>query len=613
MAMLKAVRDSLALLSIRDRRQLYTVTAAQMATSLLDLIGVLLIGLVGSLSILAIQDLPTPPRVQGILETLGLSEWSIGSLVILVGLVACGFLLAKSLISTILIRRIFAFLAGKQAIVSARLTRDLLSQPLTFVHQRSSQETSYALVQGATSATLVLLGQAVIFVSEASLLFLLGLFLLIVNPIIAVASIGFFCIVAFLLQLVLGTWASRTGSGAARSDIASLDSIQEAISAYREITVASRRGFYVERIGQLRQAAARYAADLQFIGTFPKYVFEVALVIGGFSLATMLFVTQDAVTATGTLALFLASATRVMPSLLRLQTASLTMRNAAGTASSTIDLAQALSHCAARPSESTPDGGAVTCATAESSSFSPEVRMLNVAHTYPGTVEPSVTDASLQLLPGSSLAIVGPSGAGKSTLVDLILGVLEPQHGEVLLGSLAPAAAVARWPGAVSYVPQEVTIANSSIRQNIALGLPDLEIDDSLAWEAIARARLTDVVADMPEGLYTVVGERGFRLSGGQRQRLGIARALYSRPSLLVLDEATSALDAQTEEAITQTILDLEGSVTTIVIAHRLSTIRNADQVIYLDGGRIIARGSFDEIRSTVPAFDRQASIMGLR
>ena len=207
---------------------------------------------------------------------------------------------------------------------------------------------------------------------------------------------------------------------------------------------------------------------------------------------------------------------------------------------------------------------------------------------------------------------MGPTGAGKSTLADVILGVLKPDAGRVTIGGLTPIEAVTHWPGAIAYVPQEVAMVNGSIRENVALGLPVEIIDDSRVWEALDRANLGEFLEQNREGLDTVIGEGGMKLSGGQRQRLGVARALYTRPKLLVLDEATSALDAETEDAIVKTFQSLEGEVTTITIAHRLATIRHSDQIAYLETGHVITCGNFDEVRRLVTNFDRQAQLLGL-
>lgn len=210
------------------------------------------------------------------------------------------------------------------------------------------------------------------------------------------------------------------------------------------------------------------------------------------------------------------------------------------------------------------------------------------------------------------MSFVGQSGAGKTTLADLILGVLEPDAGEIRIGHLKPINAIKRWPGAVGYVPQDVLIFNGTVRQNVALGYSEGEIIDARIWEALENAQLVEFVRGLPLGLDTPVGDRGSKLSGGQRQRLGIARALYTLPKLLVLDEATSSLDGGTEADISRAINQLKGKVTVIMIAHRLSTVKNSDVVHYLSEGKLLASGTFSHVRSQIPEFERQASLMGL-
>ncbi len=433
------------------------------------------------------------------------------------------------------------------------------------------------------------------------------------SSLVALASIAFFATVSIIWQQTMGGWATRVGPIAATADIASLNSIQEALAAYREITVLDRRALYVDRVQALRWQAAKSAADRNFIAMFPKYIFEAALVIGGFVLTLVLFATQEAVQAVGTLALFLAAGNRVMPSMLRLQSASLGLRSGAATASTAFKLAEDLGNPLETPISNSVAQVIRGRLAAGHPDFEPTIIVSDVTVTYPGTPEPALRSASLEVAVGKSAALVGPTGAGKSTLADVILGVALPERGQVFLGGLSPTEASQRWPGGVSYVPQNVALADGTVRDNVALGLPIEAIDDQLVWEALTRAHLAEFLRSERDGLDTRVGESGVRLSGGQRKRLGIARALYSKPKLIILDEATSALDAEIEAAITQTLRDLEGEVTMVIIAHRLSTVQHVDSVTYLDRGGIVAQGTFSEVRKQVPSKERQAHLIGLQ
>jgi ABC-type multidrug transport system fused ATPase/permease subunit len=241
--------------------------------------------------------------------------------------------------------------------------------------------------------------------------------------------------------------------------------------------------------------------------------------------------------------------------------------------------------------------------------FNPEIEIKNLRLLYPSATINALNSISLKIQPGSLVAIVGPSGAGKTSLIDVLLGVIKPTDGMVLISGLKPAEAIQKWPGAIAYVPQDISISNGTIAQNVALGYELSEVDESKIWQALETAQLSTHVKGLSDGIHTHVGERGSKLSGGQRQRLGIARALLSNPKLLVLDEATSALDGKSELDVSDAIYALKGAMTVVLIAHRLSTVRQADMVIYLDHGDLIAAGTFDQVRLEVPDFDQQAKL----
>jgi len=292
------------------------------------------------------------------------------------------------------------------------------------------------------------------------------------------------------------------------------------------------------------------------------------------------------------------------------------IRLATGTGAVTLELVSDLERAEANDHfqlVASPEVGKLDDSARESyKGFNPVVSLSSLSIAYPGSQSLALNSVSFDVKANHMVALVGSSGAGKSTLADVILGVLMPDTGSVLISGVDPHKCIERWPGALAYVPQDVAVLSGTVRENVALGIPLELISDSLVWEALERAQLSTFLRVSRDGIDTVVGENGVQLSGGQRQRLGIARALYSRPKLLVLDEATSALDAETERIITETLDSLAGDVTLIVIAHRLATVRHCDQVIHLSDGRITGHGTFEEVRTQVPEFNRQAELLGL-
>jgi ABC-type multidrug transport system fused ATPase/permease subunit len=244
--------------------------------------------------------------------------------------------------------------------------------------------------------------------------------------------------------------------------------------------------------------------------------------------------------------------------------------------------------------------------------FKRQIRLDGVSFRYPGAAQDAVRDVDLTIRRGEIVALVGPTGAGKSTLADIVLGLLEPTAGRVLIDDYDLAQGARGWQRLIGYVPQEIYLANDALAANIAFGFPPEEIDYNRIERSLALAQLDGLVGRLPDGLETRVGERGVRLSGGERQRLGLARALYLRPTMLVLDEATSALDNSTEAQISSTFRSLHGTVTMLVIAHRLSTVRESDRVVFVDHGRVVGSGPFRELERELPAFAHMVELAAL-
>lgn len=596
---------STAVLSPSDKRKILIVTVLQICLGFLDLLGVLVIGVLGALSITGLQSDKPGTRVESVLRLLHLEGTSYQTQIGILGASAVILLVGRTILSIIFTRRILFFMSRRGAQISANLISRLLSQPFLTIQNRTIQETLFSVTRGVEFITLQVLAVAVVLVADISLLLIMAVGLFVVDPITAAGTIFIFSVIGFSLYRLMHVRAGTLGTKSAVLNIKSNEKIVEVFSSYRESVVRNRRDFYAREIGKLRFDLADTMAELNFMPYISKYVIETTVVLGALLMGLTQFISQDATHAVGTLAIFLAAGTRIAPAVLRIQQGSVQIRGSLGMASPTLDLIDALGN--APLVENVDDTVDVI-----HEGFVAGIEIRNVSLTYPGKSEPAISNISLSIPMGSSVAFVGPSGAGKTTIVDVLLGVLAPDIGEVTISGLAPLAAVAKWPGAVSYVPQDVVISNGSIRENVALGFPIEVATDELVLAGLKVANLANFVDRLPEGFNTSVGERGTKISGGQRQRLGIARAMFTRPHLLVLDEATSSLDGKAEASISDAIHSLHGSTTVVMIAHRLSTVRNVDIVVYLSEGKVIATGTFDQVRKAVPDFDRQAQLMGL-
>jgi ABC-type branched-subunit amino acid transport system ATPase component len=577
----------------------------QLALSILDLIGVALVGILATLALNGIGSNTPSGKVANFLQLIGIDDFSLQRQAAILGVSAVLLLIGRTVLSVIFVRRTLFFLSRRGAMISSSLFSKVISQSLQGIQKHSTQEYLYSITGGVEIITLRILAQFVTLISDGSLLLVMVIGLLFVDPTLAVTSFFALGIVSYALYRMMHTRARKLGLLNSHTDIGSRESITEALTTYREISVKNRQSHYVHEVSKARMQIANILAENNFMPYMSKYVIESTVVVAALLISATQFLLTDAIQAIGTLSVFLAAGTRIAPAILRLQQGAIQIQSGLGTATTTLQMIEELKNLPLAKTEISPFRSSHT-------GFNPEVNISGLTLTYPGQTSPALVDINLKISPGSITAIVGPSGAGKTSLIDVILGVISPDVGEVFISQINGKLAIERWPGAIAYVPQDISISNCSIAQNVALGFEVDEIGEDAINEALNTAHLSDLIENLPEGIKTQVGDRGAKLSGGQRQRLGIARALISHPKLLVLDEATSALDAESELEISNAILKLKGDTTMILVAHRLSTVRNADLVVYMSGGKILATGTFDEVRNAIPHFDVQAKLLGI-
>jgi ATP-binding cassette, subfamily B, bacterial PglK len=595
----------LRILSPRDRRKLLGVAVIQIFLAGLDLVGVAIVGILGSLAINGISSKGPGDRVEKLFSTLHLTDLSIQEQAAILGLTATVVLLGKTLISVFFTRKVLFFLSRRSAILTDDLLRRIIVQPLVKIQEYSSQQMLYTVTAGVYTVTVGILGTTVLIITDSALLITLLLGMLVIDPLVAVITILIFACIGVILYSLMHLRMRKLGAKDSALSIESNQKIIELFGSYREIFVRNRQTAYIDGISKIRGELSNTLADMSFMPNISKYVIEMTVVFAAVLVSAVQFYFYDAAHAVATLALFLAASTRIAPAVLRLQQSSLVVKGSLGSASQTLRFFENL---APQPVSTTD----VNIFPIAHDGFEGAVSVRNISYQYPNSNAEVISDVSLEIHPGEFVAVVGASGAGKSTLMDLLIGVLNPDTGSILISGIAPKNVVSRWPGAIGYVPQEISIIDGTIAENVLLGFELTTSNESFVIEALNVASMSEFVESKANNIHTRVGEAGTRLSGGQRQRLGIARAMVTKPKLIFFDEATSALDGQTEAEISQSIQNLKGQVTLVMIAHRLSTIRYADRVIYMDSGKVVAQGSFEEVRRMIPDFEKQAQLMGL-
>lgn len=594
-----SLRLALSYLSRSDRRRLTLVAVVTAGVALLDLVGLVVIGvLTAALSGTLLENATVPDYVPSFIDPT--DSRTMGMLAALAGLA----FMTKSALSWRLNHRVLRFLARREAGVATALFDKVGLAPFISIRQQTTQ----AIIEGVRTGSqglVMLLAQTIAAAAEVTLLVVVSCLLLFLNPVAFVLVGALFGMVFLITTRFTRHRVFQAAQRAATSAVETAEVLAEAIGLAREARIYHLHPTYRKRLVEAELRYTMRTAEVVSWQQLPRYVFESALVLSIALIGVVALTTSDQSTAAATIAVFLAASSRVMPSLVRLQNNVNGIRVAQGQVQLTEAIralpdaptGEALPLPPPRPpgAPTPPDGP-------------PTVRLTRISFRYPGRDEPAIDDVSLCIPSGARVALVGGTGAGKSTLADLILGVLQPDTGQVEL--LTRNGTKRKF--SVGFVAQDVYLTAASIAENVALGVPSELIDERLVAEVLDQSQMTDVVAAQPQGIWTPVGERGVRLSGGQRQRLGIARALYRRPELLVFDEATSALDAITEAELTAVLRRLSPHITIVVVAHRLATVRDADLVVLLERGRVVDIGRFYELVERRADFALAASLQGV-
>lgn len=587
-----------------ERTTWYLLTSARALLSVLDLFGILAIGFIVTSTALFLTQGSSPDRL---LEFAGLQLPAVTAqtLPIVASAILATFLL-KAILSILITRTTAYFVATVEARAAKAIAHSVFGGDLDQARQRSREEVSYAIQFGSPAAFNNLLNFTSTVIAEGCLFLLICVGFFLIDIWATIAAVAYFSIIGFVLQYFVGTLMARAGAIAAKKTVEANDAVGDLISVFRELSVLRLRHKYIDRIYRSRVSAAESAATQTYLTGMPRYIVEAALLIGVTAFIIGQALTGDIVSASTVVGVFLSGGFRLTAAMLPLQSAILNIRGHLPIAASAHEI---LSDAQIEIADNVGRSPILQKVNTLPSSTPVNIELRNVSFSYAGSKSPALNHISLSIAAGEQIAFIGPSGAGKSTIADIICGVLNPSEGSVRVFALEEGPDIEPF-GSVSYVPQKPGLVSGTVGENIALGLDAKETDENKVWSAIKSAHLTEVVNSLPKGIHTNLGKYQDSLSGGQNQRLGLARALYSEPGLLVMDEATSALDAESESEIAKALEQMRGKVTVVLIAHRLNTVQHADKVFLIDHGQLVDEGTFQELVQRNVAVEKLVSLM---
>jgi ABC-type multidrug transport system fused ATPase/permease subunit len=579
MKTLKITRDVWSILTPRQRSAALALLGMMIVSMVFEMLGVGL--MVPALAAMTLGDATPSPLAGKVLSWLGNPRQEnliVGAFVVLflVYLLKTCFLLVSVYWQS-------RFISALQTSLSKKLFSIYLHQPWSFHLGRNSAELIRMMTESTNFSQLcsTLLGS----VSDG--LILAGIVALLVffeplGTIVAAASLG---IAMQLLGWITGERLQRWGESRFKLNALVMRHMHQGLGGAKDVKIRGREKYFVDQYDRHARVVANLSARQIVMLQVPRMWLELVAVTTLCTLAgTMLWQGRDSRDMVSSLGLFATAAFRLIPSVNRLALAAQNFRfHSSGLAALQRDLRL--------PASPPPASREID--------FRRSIALEGVVFRFPAAPSPALDGVTIHIPHGAAVGIIGGSGAGKSTAVDVLLGLLEPTEGRVTVDGVDIRDNFRGWQKLVGYVSQSIYLCDESLRENVAFGVPPEEIDEQALERAIKASRLDEFVATLPEGLATVVGERGVRLSGGQRQRIGIARALYHDPPVLVLDEATSALDTTTESEVMAAVNALQGAKTLVIIAHRLSTVEQCDVVYRLDRGRVVSSGTLAEVVRT--------------
>jgi ATP-binding cassette subfamily C protein len=600
--MFVSIWGSFTLLSPRQKLVLVGYAIASLLFNLLDLLALSILGLIGGVILGA--ELP---------ESLGFFGPNILDLVIVLLAIAALLFIVKTVAGIILAAKRERFLAGLEVYYSGKVADHIFKSDLGSIKKFSHARLQWLLLRSTQTAFVEVLGLSLALFAEVALSISIIIVFIFLDWVAATLVVVYFSLILLIFQRAIKRTNAKAGSEFLQGSVTVGTQVEDMLAAFKEISVSSRTDFFVTKFIQARREVASSAASQKFLQSLPRLILELGLIIGAAAFLAFEFVRTSGDPDLTLLSVFIVGSLKIMSSLLPIQSSSLILRYNTPSAKDAQAIIREIKER---------DPGIKKVNLVEPSSFSLSdfsgkgltVNLVDVSFSYSDreTNDVALDSISMSVDAGSMVALIGASGAGKSTLVDIVLGLHSPTFGHVLCSGQSPEDLRSSFPGLISYVPQRPGLITGSVLQNIALGIKPEDVNESEVWEAINQAEIADYVRSLPGGVHSSLGENSDALSGGQMQRIGLARALYTKPRLLVLDEATSALDAETEAAISKTLEKLKKTTTIIVVAHRLSTVKMADVVHVLEGGKIIANGTLNHLMENVPLVKRFTDLMSL-